>query len=809
MRIPLGPLLPVALVLSAAAARPDEPDPEVVKAVRAMLDTKKEEERDAMKAALLKRPDLDWAALKAGLEQGPYYQKPLETAFGERHSKSTFDLVFSGEDGRPRGFSMWVPKKYDAKERLPVLFYLHHDPQADEVQAGFEKAGQAIARLRQVCEERGIFLVAPHTSVGAEWWTPQGERLVAWTLKRVRERYNIDYDRIGLVGALGGGDAVWYLGQEMPGTWSSLMPMTGDPYEITALIRPLFLGTLDRMDVLMGVPSNIDSTVGKKEIGRFLAELKPMFDQRLRITTAIWPTAQSDFSYLEKIAGQIASFVCDRKRDGYADEVDVETEEGDGLRCLWLRNDGYDAEGASMLNHGFPTTLLKWTAPERKEADKRIGVESEPREGMPGLFIKGTPDAAGEAGKSQIFPGDVILEINGIPVSKPEDLKAIVEKTAWGDEVRILLARDLKETDLPRHEKGEARYKRYRAKVEELKAAGKPVPPNLLEEMAEEGPGEEEEKPAEEDDSGISVSDDSEIAEDGGGGGGGPVADVKKTVRLIERWVRIRRPAGVLVRADFGAQWDRSYTKTEGVRIEGVYAGSLAARSGFKKGDLIVGVGGKEVKNIHDIEDALATINDDGTAFRFEQEPDDANFIDFTVRRQNADGSYQGQGETGLTVRWKPVRSSRVDGKWDKADKTLNVLANNVSGFTLYFTDALIEPGKEFHLFINDVTYQDLVDHASAPEYPKAHDDPAVADEVYRLRKRRAKVEGWKPDLAWALEDFLVTWDRKQVYGAERTFDLTKMKAGFDQAKERAKRDDDLGPRVRKAYEEYPGRAKG
>jgi hypothetical protein len=150
-----------------------------------------------------------------------------------------------------------------------------------------------------------------------------------------------------------------------------------------------------------------------------------------------------------------------------------------------------------------------------------------------------------------------------------------------------------------------------------------------------------------------------------------------------------------------------------------------------------------------------------------------------------------------------------VDAQWDKKENTLNVLAHNVSAFTLYFTDALIEPGREFHLFINGVPYQDLVDPDSAPKYPKDHDDPAAGDELYRMRRKRAKIDGWKPDLAWAIEDFLVSWDRRQVYGAKRTFDLTKLRAGFDRARERGKRDDDFGARVRKAYEAYPGRARG
>ena len=407
MRIPA--LLPVAFLLLAPAARPADPNPDVVKAVRALLDTKKEDERDALKAALLKRADLDWASLKAGLVAGPYYQKPLETGFGERGSNGTFDIVWSGQDGKPRGFSLWVPKKYDAKDPLPLLVYLHHEPENDQVAAGSNKASIALGRFRQVAEDRGIFVVAPYTAKGAEWWTPEGRKLVAWTLKQVRQRYNVDDDRIGLVGALGGGDAVWYLGQEMPGTWSVLMPMTGDPYEISAIIRPLFLATLDRMDILMGVPGKTSSNVGEKDAARFLSDLNPMFGQRMRITTAIWPAAQADFSYLEEIAGQIGSFVSDRKRKPYHEEVDVETEAGGPLRSLWLENEGYDPAGTTAPGYyDFHSTYLKWTPPERKEQEKKIGIEPEIREGIIGIVIRNTQIP-------QMFPGDVLLEVGRRP----------------------------------------------------------------------------------------------------------------------------------------------------------------------------------------------------------------------------------------------------------------------------------------------------------------------------------------------------------------------------------------------------------
>jgi hypothetical protein len=798
VRIPRSPLLPVALALFAPAARPAEPNEEVVKAVRAMLDEKKEEVRDELKAALLKRPDLDWASVKAGLEAGPYYQKPLVTAYGLRYSNKHMDLVFSTVEGSPRGFLLYVPKSYEAQP-TPLIVYLHDGPDVPHVNQGGSRAETAVLRFKEMCEEKGIMMLAPYTSKGAEWWTPVGRRLVEWALRQVRQRFNIDDDRVGLLGALGGGDGVWYLGQEMPGTWSVLMPMTGDPYEITAIIRPLFLGTLDRMDVLMGVPGKTLSHVGEKDQNRFLSDLNPLFGQRMRITTAVYPTAHGDFSYLEQIAPQIASFVLDRKRKPYPEEVDVEVDEGDGLRSLWLRNDGYDASGFKAPGyHGFKETRLKWTPPERKEQDRKVGLQLDAREGTPGLFVNATP---GEAKNAQIFPGDVLLEADGVVISKVDDLKAVLEKHEWEEEVKLLLARDLKESELKRHERVEEQYKRFRRQIEELRAKGEEVPRNLWESMAEEEP-EEEEGCAEEEEAGISVSDDAPKGDGARGPKAGPAE--KKFTRIVERWVTLRRSGGVLVRADFGADRDVNWDKA-GVKIQSVYAGSLAARSGLKDNDVIVQVGDTAVNNIHDIERYFATVDEGGKPFRFEEEPDGKNAIEFTVRQPNNDGTFQ--NERTVVVRWSPVRSSRVDGKWDKAENTLRVLSNDASGFTLYFTDELIEAGKEFHLFVNDVPYQDLVDPENAPEYPRG--DDAKFDRE-RSQRKRATVPGWTPDPAFAIEEFLESWDRRQVYGAKRSFDLTKVKAAHEKARARAEKEHgEQADRIRKAYEEYRERAKG
>ena len=171
-------LLAVLAAVAPASRAEEKVNDEVVKAVRAALSAKHLEEQDKLVAAALARSDKDWPSFKKGMEEGPYYQKPLVTAFGERHSGKHLNLTWSGENGKPLGFSFYVPKQYDAKKGLPVLLYLHHQSSAESHHMGGERAGVARLKFKAMCEEFGIFFIAPYTCKGAEWWTPQGKRLI-------------------------------------------------------------------------------------------------------------------------------------------------------------------------------------------------------------------------------------------------------------------------------------------------------------------------------------------------------------------------------------------------------------------------------------------------------------------------------------------------------------------------------------------------------------------------------------------------------------------------------------------------------
>jgi len=760
----------IALMLAGLTVQAQETklNEDVVKAVRYVLSATKPEDREKYYKELFARTDLDWPSVKQGLMTGPYYQRPMITEIGLRHSGKHLGIRLRGKDGKERGFSLYVPRDYTAENdaRVPVLFYLHHESGAS-IDAGARKAEIAIRKFDELCDKRNVLFVAPYTGDGAEWWTDGGLELIDWTLRKVKQLYNIDEDRVGLLGPLDAGDAVWSVAQRMPGTWNVIMPLSGDPYAVTAMVQPIYLGTIDRMDVLMGVPGKLRTRFGDKDVHGYLDWLRPHFDKRMRITLVVRTEANSDAHYMDGMREEIFGFLVDdaHKRKPLAEEVDIETDDAKGLRSLWLVADGYDAD-IKPPRSGFPSTQLVWTPPKRTEPKKRLGFSLEKRDWPIGQVITRTSLGAQRA---KINNGDVLLEMDGTPIRKDTDLAALLKDKNWNDEVEVLLAREVTADDLEGAKRQQRQYMQIREAIAKLKAEGKPIPHDTSELLTEE-PGSDDGADDDEEDDGESV-----IEIGGAGKEDKPEAHGKReetSFFVFRRWIQLLRPEDVLIREDFGADWDRNHTDPAGVRIARVIPGSLADRSGFKAGDVIVQVLGEKIGGMKDLREAFAD-------WKFEKQPEGERSVSFDIKRQTHERAWV---EESVRVAWDPPTPYRVDAKWNSKDKRLDLSVRFASKCTVYLTDELMEPGKPYHVFVNGVPYQDLIDPASRPKYPRpAPGEGGAGSKLHKMRMDRAKIEaGWTPDFKLAVDDALETRDRSLVMGAKLELDFTKNKAGFE-----------------------------
>jgi len=380
------------------------------------------------------------------------------------------------------------------------------------------------------------------------------------------------------------------LGQSLPDMFSCIIPLSGNPAGITENITPLYLGTLDRMDVMMGITGGNGSGLN---VPRMLDVLQPMFNHGMRITVRVVPKARRDVRYLPEIVPYAVPFALSKKRNPHAKEVDIASANKKGLRSLWLETHGVDPRGARAAR--FPTSEFRGPAPKPHKPEKKLGIRIHVPNGWgAGLMLH---DIKGQAARAGIANGDVLVEIGGVAVTNLKQVKAAVEATGWGKWIALTVVREVAEEDvemiLERHERYLKRMdKRWKREKEAEEAGRDPLDVDDVE---------DDDEDEDDDECGCSTLD------FGCGDGCGCGEDepketasrsdvLKRAAITMKKHVRVQKSMGPLVRAGFGASWNHQ-NRHVGVQLSGVTPGGFAARQGFKNADLIVGVGDTQVKN--------------------------------------------------------------------------------------------------------------------------------------------------------------------------------------------------------------------
>jgi len=150
-------------------------------------------------------------------------------------------------------YSLYVPTSYDATHPTPLIVALH----------GLGSSDAAIMRyqgLTDLAEERGYIVVAPMGFNSRGWYGSRGpgrasvrgeaandpenlgelsQQDVMNVLELVRNEFNVDPDRIYLMGHSMGGGGTWHLALTYPDLWAALGPVAPaiyiDPSAVEAI----------------------------------------------------------------------------------------------------------------------------------------------------------------------------------------------------------------------------------------------------------------------------------------------------------------------------------------------------------------------------------------------------------------------------------------------------------------------------------------------------------------------------------------------------------------------------------------------
>jgi predicted esterase len=165
---------------------------------------------------------VDWqsefTSAHAMLDQIIKEQNPLRALRGDVHWAYTSAL-----DNTVQPYRLYIPTKYNARQKWPLVVVLHG--MGGDENSFF--AGYARGSIKEIAETRGYLLVCPKGRGPTSMYLGAAERDVLDVLNEVKRDFNIDENRVYLMGHSMGGYGTWSLAVNHPELFAALAPLAG------------------------------------------------------------------------------------------------------------------------------------------------------------------------------------------------------------------------------------------------------------------------------------------------------------------------------------------------------------------------------------------------------------------------------------------------------------------------------------------------------------------------------------------------------------------------------------------------------
>jgi len=145
-------------------------------------------------------------------------------------------------------FLLYLPKNYDAKDKWPLLFFLHGRGESRGPLSSVKKWGPP--RLIERGENFPCIVVSPQCPEAESWGQPGQQKALVALLEHVASKCKTDSDRIYLTGLSMGGFGAWRLAADHPDRFAAVVPICGggspeDAEKLKSLPICVFHGTED------------------------------------------------------------------------------------------------------------------------------------------------------------------------------------------------------------------------------------------------------------------------------------------------------------------------------------------------------------------------------------------------------------------------------------------------------------------------------------------------------------------------------------------------------------------------------------
>jgi predicted esterase len=215
----LSPLLATILLTGATGDTP--PDSTVSRLVERFFaaDTVSRSQKQAARIVTLAP---GFASIYDRMGGGRGYSANVKRGIVERSRRN--------RDGTRHRYLVVVPEDYDPGRRYPVRVYLH----GGIARPAWGGGGKWWRDPKRLLRDDRIAIV-PASWSGSKWWQASQVENVTAILREVKRTYNVDENRVCLIGISDGGTGAWFFAFRSATEWASFSSFIGSPF---VLVNP-------------------------------------------------------------------------------------------------------------------------------------------------------------------------------------------------------------------------------------------------------------------------------------------------------------------------------------------------------------------------------------------------------------------------------------------------------------------------------------------------------------------------------------------------------------------------------------------
>jgi poly(3-hydroxybutyrate) depolymerase len=419
-------LFALALLAHTSAVAQEKPAPKT-DLLREYLSEKDAAKKKDLRAKLiaLGAPALREAIAKLG------FAKPNELGALEFSTKCP--------DGFDHPYYMHVPPHYETTKSYPIIIWLHGGVNG----APAEAASSAIELWEQALGEKWsdeVMILAPaciaaDTTEDAFWWRDKGQRNVLHILREVKQKFNVDDNRVFVCGMSDGGSGTFGFAGRRPDAFAGFFPMVGHPLvpanDGTRMFWENFKGAK-----VYAINGGKDPLYPAKMVAGLVKEAN---ENGASIEHKIYEDAGHDLSYAPKeIPVILEDKVAKWTRDIALKEIDWSSDNTSMGRRAWLAL----TELADLGDKNAKNFVAKPRG--RVVLGIQVSQDAEPTE--PVVVEVVAPDSVAEA--IGVKDGDTIVKLDDTKVANIGELRDALGKKSLGDDVRVTVDRGGKEVEL-------------------------------------------------------------------------------------------------------------------------------------------------------------------------------------------------------------------------------------------------------------------------------------------------------------------------------------------------------------------------